>query len=62
MSDLKFEESIPVIKTKGNKHEKEKINKWMAENEDDLSEINFIKMKDNELIQKIPTLKRYDHT
>ena len=58
-TDLSLE--TPMAEQKRVRPTKESLSKWLASSEN-LSALDFLKMKDQELIQKVPTLKRFDHT
>jgi hypothetical protein len=46
---------------KKEKESKEQLNKWLKQdNQEELDAIDFLKMKDNELVLKVPTLKRIE--
>jgi antiviral helicase SLH1 len=58
-----FEKSIDGLVEEPEKkkvREKEKTNKWIPK-EEELGEVNFLKMTNQEMTMKIPTLKRTDH-
>lgn len=54
---MKFEEASKKDKKR---NDKEKTNKWFQV-EEVVDTMDFLKLKDSELIQKVPNLKRFDH-